>query len=216
MSFFIKLTKTSVSFGDIPDLNFYSVEFHLKGVKKVQDAFTEQFPELAAYLQPTPGISIVRYTIPQHEVIKFTECAKCKKRDITTGYFFCRPCNLCYCKFCGWTGLSWDDEFGIPPHSHNMYFVNTGNPKYFKSLSVMKEEDFNESKNPKHKTICSSCQIVEFDRLRFKCCICDDCNICGECFEKIKDSTNLPNGLKLKECDPKSHLYIGIYYDNVF
>jgi hypothetical protein len=115
----------------------------------------------------TLGFNFNYIEIPMHSVVPFSQCLKCLKTDITTGYFFCRKTKKSLCKYCGWTGLDWEVVESIPPHKYHMYWVERDmDSRWFNDIRVMKEEDWYGDKKLTHNVVCDCCKVAGFKKTR--------------------------------------------------
>jgi hypothetical protein len=98
-----------------------------------------------------------------------------------------------------------------------LYYVGHKNDKYKNTLQILKEEEWFEDDLKEHPMACSCCGKKNFGGIRFKCAICASSNVCESCFEKVRAAPgDMREGLEAKGCAVDTHVYLAIFYNNVF
>ena len=218
LEYSIKITR---AFQNCADKNscskYFSVDVHLRTIEPIYKKLLEEYPGLLTVLNNQPGCNFLKSVQKLHTILPYDKCQKCKKTEKRANYFFCRKCKQVYCDECGWHKVTRNKSNTPPPHSHYLYYVSTKSIKFKNLVQILKEEEYFEGFEQEHTVQCNACMKKTFSGIRFRCAICQNMNVCENCFVGcLKNNTKTIDRLADIGCDFVSHVYLAIFYNNVF
>ena len=224
-----KLNKARVFLGGVAgSMPIGKVEVSIHVAEFLAALLKAELPDMSQMLSGE-GIYFCYSVYPTHQVKPFKICFKCARRSLENGkgWFFCRTDTYQLCQDCGLVEFVKRDNPKVCPPYHNYLYLKVplGGNVFDNKLQILSQEDFNPGiRERNHSVKCTSCQNENFPGIRFKCAVCQNCEVCERCMGRMvknggteATAEEVYASLKTAGClGIKDHIFLAIYLNNTF